>query len=68
MAILARNTDLPPEIIAQVGPAVLASTAFTRDGAFDVACVNTVMELRGAYATPKKAIADPKTFIDLKYL
>ena len=68
MAILARNVDLPSDIIAQVGPAVLASTFFTRDGAFDVAGVNTVMELRGAYATPKKAIADPKTFIDLKYL
>jgi ABC-type nitrate/sulfonate/bicarbonate transport system substrate-binding protein len=68
MAILARNTDLPPEIIAQVGPATLASASYTRDGAFDVAGVNTVMELRAAYVTPKKAIADPKTFIDLKYL
>jgi ABC-type nitrate/sulfonate/bicarbonate transport system substrate-binding protein len=68
MAILGRNTDLPPEIVAQVGPAVLASSNFTRDGAFDVAGVNTVMELRAAYATPKKAIADSKTFIDLKYL
>lgn len=68
LAILTRNADLPPEIVAQVGPATLAAGGFSRDGTFDVAGVNTVMELRAAYATPKKAIADPKTFIDLKYL
>jgi ABC-type nitrate/sulfonate/bicarbonate transport system substrate-binding protein len=68
LAILARNAGLPPEIVAKVGPATLAAGDYSRDGAFDVAGVNTVMELRAAYATPKKAIADPKTFIDLKYL
>jgi ABC-type nitrate/sulfonate/bicarbonate transport system substrate-binding protein len=66
--ILARNADLPADIVAQVGPATLAAGTYSRDGAFDVAGVNTVMELRAAYATPKKAIADPKAFIDLSYV
>ncbi|HEV8022141.1 MAG TPA: ABC transporter substrate-binding protein [Candidatus Lustribacter sp.] len=69
MAILARNTDLTPDIIAQVTPGVLGSAgAYTRDGAFDLAGVKTVMELRAAYAVPKKQIADPQAFIDARYL
>jgi ABC-type nitrate/sulfonate/bicarbonate transport system substrate-binding protein len=69
MAILARNTDLPADIIAQITPVVLGSPAsYTRDGKFDVAGVRTVMELRAAYATPKKTIGDPQAFIDQSFL
>lgn len=69
MAILAKNTDLTLEIIAQVTPGVLgAAGAYTRDGRFDLAGVKTVMELRAAYAVPKKALADPQAFIDTRFL
>ena len=69
MAILARNADLPADVIAKIAPDVLGSPAsYTRDGSFDVAGVSTVMELRAAYATPKKSIADPKNFIDTSFL
>jgi hypothetical protein len=48
---------------------VLGSPAsYTRDGKFDVAGVRTVMELRAAYATPKKASGDPQAFIDQSFL
>jgi ABC-type nitrate/sulfonate/bicarbonate transport system substrate-binding protein len=69
MAILARNADLPADLVAQIAPAVLGSPAsFTRDGKFDIAGVNTVLELRAAYATPKKDLGPPGKYIDQTYL
>jgi ABC-type nitrate/sulfonate/bicarbonate transport system substrate-binding protein len=69
MTILGHNTDLPPDIIAQIAPVILGSPAsYTRDGKFDVAGVSTVMELRAAYATPKKALGNPQAFIDQSFL
>jgi ABC-type nitrate/sulfonate/bicarbonate transport system substrate-binding protein len=68
-AILARNTDLPADIVTQAATATLASPAsYSRTGAFDVAGVNTVMELRAAYAVPKKPLADAAKYIDRSYL
>lgn len=69
IAILARNGGITPEIAAQIAPAVLASqTSYSRDGAFDVAGVQTVMDLRAAYATPKKTIGSAQAFIDPQFL
>jgi ABC-type nitrate/sulfonate/bicarbonate transport system substrate-binding protein len=69
MAILAHNTDMAPEIIAQMGPAILASTeAYTRDGKFDIQGVKMVLELRSAYATPKKELGPASKYIDESYL
>jgi ABC-type nitrate/sulfonate/bicarbonate transport system substrate-binding protein len=69
IAILARNGGITPEIAAQIAPAVLASQAsYSRDGAFDVAGVQTVMDLRAAYASPKKTIASAQAFIDPQFL
>jgi ABC-type nitrate/sulfonate/bicarbonate transport system substrate-binding protein len=69
LAILAHNTDMAPDIIAQVGPTILASpTSYTRDGKFDIEGVKTVLELRSAYATPKKELGPPSKYIDESYL
>jgi ABC-type nitrate/sulfonate/bicarbonate transport system substrate-binding protein len=69
MAILARNADLPPDLVAQVAPVILGSpTSYTRDGKFDVAGVKTVLELRAAYATPKKELGAASKYIDQSYL
>jgi len=70
MAILAKNNaDLPPDLVAQIAPVVLGSPAsYTRDGKFDVAGVNTVLELRAAYATPKKDLGTAPKYIDPSYL
>jgi ABC-type nitrate/sulfonate/bicarbonate transport system substrate-binding protein len=70
MAILAKNNaDLPPDLVAQIAPVILGSPAsYTRDGKFDIAGVNTVLELRGAYATPKKELGVASKYIDLSYL
>jgi ABC-type nitrate/sulfonate/bicarbonate transport system substrate-binding protein len=69
IAILARNGGITPEIAAQIAPAVLASQAsYSPDGAFDVAGVQTVMDLRAVYATPKKTIASAQAFIDPEFL
>lgn len=69
IGILARDGGLAPEIVAQIAPAVLAApSSYSRDGAFDMAGVQTVMDLRAAYATPKKAIASAQAFIDTQYL
>jgi len=69
MAILARNTDLPPGIVAQIAPVTLGSAAsYSRTGAFDVAGVDMVMALRAAYAVPPKPLADASNYIDRRYL
>jgi ABC-type nitrate/sulfonate/bicarbonate transport system substrate-binding protein len=69
VAILGKNTDLPPELLAQIAPGVLGSAeSYSRTGAFDVAGVNTVVELRSAYITPKKTFGDTTKYIDLSYL
>jgi ABC-type nitrate/sulfonate/bicarbonate transport system substrate-binding protein len=68
MAILVRAADLPADVVAQVTPAILGSPYFTRDGAFDIAGIQTVLELRAAYATPKKALGPPAKYIDTSYL
>ncbi len=69
MAILARNADLPPDLVAQIAPLVLGSAAsYSRDGRFDIAGVNTVLELRAAYATPKKALGPASKYLDRSYL
>jgi len=69
MAILARDAGLDPAIVAQMTPGVLGSqVSFSRDGAFDLAGVQTVMDLRAAFASPKKTIANAQTFIDTEFL
>jgi ABC-type nitrate/sulfonate/bicarbonate transport system substrate-binding protein len=69
MAILARNADLAPDLVAQIAPAILGSPAsYTRDGKFDIAGVNTVLELRAAYAVPKKSLGTAAKYIDQSYL
>jgi ABC-type nitrate/sulfonate/bicarbonate transport system substrate-binding protein len=69
MAILARNAEFAPELVAQVTPGVLGSAAsFSRTGAFDVAGVNTVVELRSSYITPKKTFGDVAKYIDPSFL
>jgi ABC-type nitrate/sulfonate/bicarbonate transport system substrate-binding protein len=69
VAILARNTDLPPELLARIGPPILANPAsFSRSGAFDPAGVATTLELRTAYAVPRRSIVDPARFIETAYL
>jgi ABC-type nitrate/sulfonate/bicarbonate transport system substrate-binding protein len=69
IAILARNGGITPEIAAQIAPGVLASAAsYSPSGAFDVAGVQTVMDLRAAYASPKKTIASAQAFIDPQFL
>jgi ABC-type nitrate/sulfonate/bicarbonate transport system substrate-binding protein len=69
MAILARNTDLPAAIIAQIAPLTLASPAsYSKTGAFDIAGVETVMALRAAYAVPAKPQAVASAYIDTSYL
>lgn len=69
MAILARNAGIDPQIIAQIAPAVLGSQAsYSRDGSFDLAGVQAVMDLRAAYAIPKKTLPGEQAFIDTSYL
>jgi ABC-type nitrate/sulfonate/bicarbonate transport system substrate-binding protein len=69
MAILARNADLPPDLVAQITPAILGSAAsYTRDGKFDVAGVGTVLELRGAYTKPQTPLGNASKYIDQSYL
>jgi ABC-type nitrate/sulfonate/bicarbonate transport system substrate-binding protein len=68
-AILARNTDFAPALIAQVAPAVLGSaTSYSRTGRIDAAGAATVMELRARYALPNRAPGDPAAFIDTRAL
>jgi ABC-type nitrate/sulfonate/bicarbonate transport system substrate-binding protein len=69
IAILARNGGISADIAAQIAPIVLDSPAtYSASGAFDVAGVQTVMDLRAAYATPKKTIANAQAFIDPQFL
>ena len=69
VAILAHRTDLPPDLVAETGPAILADPrSFSRSGALDPAGVATTMQLRAAYAVPAAPIADPARFIDAGYL
>jgi ABC-type nitrate/sulfonate/bicarbonate transport system substrate-binding protein len=69
IAILARNADLPVDLVTQIAPSVLGNPAsYSRTGAFDVAGVSTVIALRAAYATPKKALAPAAKYIDQTYL
>ena len=69
VAILAKNTDLPLDLLTQIAPGVLATKEpYTLDGKFDVAGVATVVELRSAYITPKKTFGDTSKYIDLSYL
>lgn len=69
IAILARSADLPPDLVAEIAPAVLGSPAsFSRTGAFDLAGVNTALDLRSAYVTPKRALGDVSNYIDTSFL
>ena len=53
----------------QVAPAVLASPAsYSRTGAFDVAGVDTVLELRAAYVPSSKPFGDAAKYVDVSYL
>ncbi|HEY5348728.1 MAG TPA: ABC transporter substrate-binding protein, partial [Candidatus Lustribacter sp.] len=64
-AILVRNAGLPAELVTQIAPAILGSaTSYARDGRFDLAGVNMVLELRSAYATPKKELGAATKYID----
>ena len=68
-AILVRNADLPPDLVAQIAPLILGSAAsYSRDGKFDVAGVGTVLELRGAYTKPPGPLGDAAKYIDQSYL
>ncbi len=68
-AILTRNAGLPPDLVAQIAPAILGSAgSYSRDGSFDAAGVKTVLELRAAYATPKKELGAAAKYIDQSYL
>lgn len=69
IGILVRNAGLPPAIVAQAAPGILASPAsYSRDGRFDTAGVQTVIDLRAAYAVPKKALPGSAAFIDARFL
>lgn len=69
VAILARNTDLAPDLVAQIAPAIFASpTSFTRDGTFDAAGLKTTLELRTAYTTLPHPIGPASKYIDTSYL
>ena len=69
IAILARDADLPKDIVAQVAGPVLGSPAsYSRTGAFDVAGVNTVLDLRAAYAPAPKPLGDVTKYVDVSYL
>jgi ABC-type nitrate/sulfonate/bicarbonate transport system substrate-binding protein len=69
MAILAKNADLPADLVAQITPSILGSRAsYTRDGKFDVAGVSTVLELRGAYTKPPAPLGGVSKYIDQSYL
>jgi ABC-type nitrate/sulfonate/bicarbonate transport system substrate-binding protein len=39
----------------------------SRDLAPDVAGIATVLQLRGKYATPRKALSDPMKYVDMRY-
>lgn len=67
MAILTRDGDFAADLVAQIAPLLLGAGTFTRDGAFDVAGVETVLELRSAYATPKKVLGPASKYIDTSY-
>jgi ABC-type nitrate/sulfonate/bicarbonate transport system substrate-binding protein len=69
MAILTRATGLPAAIVAQIAPVTLASPAsYSKTGAFDVAGVEMVMQLRAAYAVPSKPQMSESAYIDTSYL
>lgn len=69
MDILTRNAGLPATIVAQVGPTILSSPAsYSRDGRFDPAGVQTVIDLRAAYGTPKKTVPAAPAFIDSRFV
>jgi ABC-type nitrate/sulfonate/bicarbonate transport system substrate-binding protein len=69
VAILAKNTHLPLELLTQIAPGILATKEpYSVDGAFDVAGVATVVELRSAYITPKKTFGDTSKYIDRSFL
>jgi ABC-type nitrate/sulfonate/bicarbonate transport system substrate-binding protein len=69
IGILARNAELPADLVTQIAPLVLGDPAsFSRTGAFDVAGVSMVVELRSAYAVPKKPLAPAANYIDQSYL
>jgi ABC-type nitrate/sulfonate/bicarbonate transport system substrate-binding protein len=69
IAILARNADLPVDLVTQIAPVILGNPAsFSRTGAFDVAGVSMVVELRSAYAVPKKPLDSAAKYIDPSYL
>jgi ABC-type nitrate/sulfonate/bicarbonate transport system substrate-binding protein len=69
IAILARDADLPKDIVTQVAATVLGSPgSFSRTGAFDVAGVNTVLELRSAYIPSAKPFGDVTKYVDVSYL
>ncbi len=69
IVILARSADLAPDLVTQIAPAVLGSPqSFSRTGAFDLAGVQTVLELRSSYTTPKKTFGAPAKYIDTSYL
>lgn len=69
IAILARSADLPLELVAHVAGTVLGSPAsFSRTGAFDVAGINAVLDLRAAYVPAQKPFGDATKYVDAGYL
>lgn len=66
--ILVRSSGLPAGLVAEVGPNVLADPArYSADGAFDRAGVDTVLELRTAYAAPAKTLKPAASYLDSSF-
>lgn len=68
-AILTRGAELPPDVVAQIAPRILADpNGFSRSGAFDMAGVATVLSMREAYAVPPKKLRPPQAYLDPRFL
>jgi ABC-type nitrate/sulfonate/bicarbonate transport system substrate-binding protein len=66
--ILVRASGLPAGVIARIGPGVLAERALDfASGAFDRAGVETVLELRAAYAAPPMALKPAASYLDSSF-
>jgi len=66
--LVAHIRDMTPAL-AKRSYALLVSDkgGLSRDLAPDVAGIATVLQLRGKYATPRKALSDPMKYVDMRY-
>lgn len=66
--LVAHIRDMTPALAKRSYELLVSSKGgLSRDLAPDVAGIATVLQLRGKYATPRKALSDPMKYVDLGY-